>query len=502
MGTREHADGDEWMLQQAYELQRLCESVVRNEPGRLLECEVWRQVGSGSHRFDILGKRLYKTYANLTNIVVRISDGTGQGKMHALLVNAHLDSTLPSPGAADDALAVGALLEAARTLVLTPAWTPVHALVLLFNNAEESLQDGSHLFSTAHPVRDTVRAVLNLEAAGTKGLSLLFQATSPAMVEAYSHVPRPFGTIIAHEVFSSGIIMSDTDFRQFESTSFRTHYYAGTTDYGYLLAYLGVPGLDIAVVGHSYFYHTRKDVVQHIEPGVAQHMGDTALSLMKYMSAEGSPLIEQHSKRPRLVYFSLLNSFFVQYSFDTAMALHAILLAASIALISMSPRATPPSAAIATIEKVTKVEQTLPIGEAVTDVEIVRKKITAKVNQDGQPLLLRAIFLLHGTILGAFVAANGVAAIMRYALDRPLSWFKSECSCLLLYGPPALVGEALCTLIFGDAVLNCEIEKGRYGWSAASAFLLSTAPQKLNVACCMRSSSSTRRMPALCKPQA
>ena len=57
----------------------------------------------------MMGKRIYKTYADLTNIVIRVSDGTPEGKKHAVLVNSHLDSTLPSPGAADDALSVSGI---------------------------------------------------------------------------------------------------------------------------------------------------------------------------------------------------------------------------------------------------------------------------------------------------------------------------------------------------------------------------------------------------------
>jgi len=98
--------------------------------------------------------------------------------------------------------------------------------MIVFNHAEESLQDGSHLFSTQHPIASTyvisqrvlrnqtyycfrVRAVLNLEAAGTTGREILFQATSEQMIEAYSHVPRPYGTIFANDIFSSGIILSE-----------------------------------------------------------------------------------------------------------------------------------------------------------------------------------------------------------------------------------------------------------------------------------------------------
>jgi Zn-dependent M28 family amino/carboxypeptidase len=77
----------------------------------------------------MMNKRVYKTYVNLTNIVVRISDGTSATKEHAVLVNAHLDSTLPSPGAADDALSVGVMLECMRVLVGTPGWTPTYSLI-------------------------------------------------------------------------------------------------------------------------------------------------------------------------------------------------------------------------------------------------------------------------------------------------------------------------------------------------------------------------------------
>ncbi len=79
--------------------------------------------------FDIMAKRLYKNYVSLSNIIVRVSDGTEQGKEHAVLVNSHLDSTLPSPGAADDALSVGVMLECIRVLIHTPDWQPTHAII-------------------------------------------------------------------------------------------------------------------------------------------------------------------------------------------------------------------------------------------------------------------------------------------------------------------------------------------------------------------------------------
>lgn len=79
----------------------------------------------------------------------------------------------------------------------------------MLNNAEETFQDASHLFSTQHPWAQTIRTVVNLEAAGSTGPELLFQATSEEMVYAYQNVPYPHGTVVANDIFASGIMMSE-----------------------------------------------------------------------------------------------------------------------------------------------------------------------------------------------------------------------------------------------------------------------------------------------------
>ncbi|KAG1758098.1 hypothetical protein EDD22DRAFT_1000351 [Suillus occidentalis] len=84
-----------------------------------------------------------------------MSDGMDQGKADAVLINSHLDSIHSSPGAADGALAVGVMIECLRVLANTPGWEPKHAVIFSFNNAEESLLDGSRLFSTQHPIAST-----------------------------------------------------------------------------------------------------------------------------------------------------------------------------------------------------------------------------------------------------------------------------------------------------------------------------------------------------------
>jgi Zn-dependent M28 family amino/carboxypeptidase len=118
-----------------------------------------------------MATRLYKTYTNLTNIIVRLSDGTDAGKEHALLINSHIDSPISSPGAADDALAVSVMLDCMRVLLDDETWSPSNAVVFrtwslvlpescltllsVFNNAEETLQDASQLFCTQHDIAST-----------------------------------------------------------------------------------------------------------------------------------------------------------------------------------------------------------------------------------------------------------------------------------------------------------------------------------------------------------
>ncbi|KAJ7597220.1 hypothetical protein C8J56DRAFT_919522 [Mycena floridula] len=374
VGTQEHALADYWVWEQ---VQELCKNARDG-----LQCEVWRQQASGAHRFDIMKTRIYKSYTDLTNIIVRVSNGT-EGQEHAVLVNSHLDSTLPSPGAADDALSVGVMLDCIRVLTQTPEWSPQHAIIFLFNNAEESLQDASHLFSTQHPLAASVRAVINLEAAGTTGREVLFQATSEQMIQAYSKVPHPFGTIFASDIFRANVIQSDTDFSQFQR-------------------YLNITGLDMAVIGNGFLYHMRKDLVENIQQGVAQNMGENTLALLLHMTSSASPLpsLTQGYTTPTTVFFSLFTSFFV-YSFTTAKIIYGGMFLATVLIMKVSMRE-------------------LALG------------VSANI--------------LGFT--GALIFPNIVALIMTQVLGKGMSWFSGEILPVILYGPPAILGALSAQLLF------------------------------------------------------
>lgn len=89
-----------------------------------------------------------------------------------------------------------------------------------------------------------MRAVINLEAAGTAGRELLFQATSQEMIDVYSRVPRPYGSIFANEIFSSGIILSEWVDTLLLLSSVLVYVFL-STDFRQFELYLNVTGLDV-----------------------------------------------------------------------------------------------------------------------------------------------------------------------------------------------------------------------------------------------------------------
>ncbi|CAO3570800.1 unnamed protein product [Mortierella alpina] len=264
--------------------------------------DTWIQVADGSHQFDFMSKVVMKMYTNMTNIIVRLSCGPECDKS-AILLNAHYDTTLGSPGAADDALPIGVMLELIRILSQRPALKR-NSLVFLFNGGEESLQDASHSFITNHELRHTIKAVINLEACGTSGPEVLFQANSRRMIDAYRNVPYPHGTAMGNDIFATGIILSDTDFRQF-------------VEYGNLT------GLDMAVYKNSYLYHTHLDVERNLERGLPQHLGENTLALATYLADEVE--LDGMERTSAVVYFDIFGKVFVSYSMDAAIQSHWII---------------------------------------------------------------------------------------------------------------------------------------------------------------------------------
>ena len=126
--------------------------------------EVDTQTVSGT--FHLEDYNLYQQYSGVRNVVVRLSRRQEKGTP-AILVNCHFDSVPQSPGASDDAVSCGVMLETIRVLVTNNRTVLTNDLIFLFNGAEESVLLAAHGFITQHRWADQVKAFINLEAAGS-----------------------------------------------------------------------------------------------------------------------------------------------------------------------------------------------------------------------------------------------------------------------------------------------------------------------------------------------
>ena len=106
-----------------------------------------------------------------------------------MLLAAHYDSVPAGPGAGDDGVGVASVLEIARVLRQLPALR--HPIILLIDEGEEAGLLGARLFVAEHPAARTVRAVVNLDARGDSGPSLMFETGAGDRLEPCGCTPAP-----------------------------------------------------------------------------------------------------------------------------------------------------------------------------------------------------------------------------------------------------------------------------------------------------------------------
>lgn len=215
------------------------------------------QIVSGSYFLDF-NPGMIASYRSVQNLVARIE---GEVTKNAVLLNCHYDSVMGSPGANDDIANCAVMLELLSILSSRNVKTR-HTIIFLFNGAEEVGLRASHGFITKHKWAKDVKVVINLEAAGSGGKEILFQSGpgNSWLLNHYHAVRRPFAQAASEEIFQSGIIPSDTDFRIFR-------------DFG------NVIGLDFAHFVKGYRYHTKYDSIDFLTPGNVQRTGENILEL-------------------------------------------------------------------------------------------------------------------------------------------------------------------------------------------------------------------------------
>lgn len=260
------------------------------------------QVQNASGSFNIAS--MTSVYQGIYNVIVRLSPAVqsdGREAEHALLLNSHYDSVPISDGASDDTFMVAVMLEVLRVLASSYI-RHQHAIVFLFNGAEETGLQGSTAFVQHHEWARNTRAFINLDSSGSGGRDMLFQVTpgSGWLLRAYAHsVPHAQANSAVQELFQSGLVPSDTDFRIFR-------------DLG------GMMGLDISTNKNAYVYHTRHDRPEIIPLGSYQNVGDNVLELTRQLANVPQLTGESPVVVEDMVFFDFLGLFMVAYTVQHA----------------------------------------------------------------------------------------------------------------------------------------------------------------------------------------
>lgn len=192
--------------------------------------------------------------AHVSNIIAALRGR----RPEAIGLVSHYDSAPESPGAADDGMGVAVSLEAARVLAARSdrQWT---TLVLVTDGEESGLMGAAGLV-TDRDVTSTLQAYINVEAAGSGGTAVLFQA-GPAngwLTRPWARsAPHPRGGSFGIEVYRR--LPNDTDFT--------------------VLARQGIPGLNFAAVDDGYTYHTARDVPERLGVDTLRRTGENVVAV-------------------------------------------------------------------------------------------------------------------------------------------------------------------------------------------------------------------------------
>lgn len=200
-----------------------------------------------------------------------------------IVLVAHYDSALDSPGASDDGVGVVAILELARHLARRAPRR--NRIEVLFTDAEEAGLLGAAAFVAAEAA-DAAGAggrtvVLNVDARGTSGRLVMFECGngSAALVTALRRRP-PTATSLAESVYRS--LPNNTDFTVFREA--------------------GWGGLNFAIVGGSARYHTAADDIDHAQPEVIADIGAVLGSAVDALADLDLQAVDPHDR----TYFTAL----------------------------------------------------------------------------------------------------------------------------------------------------------------------------------------------------
>lgn len=211
----------------------------------------------------------YMSCATVTDIIADAIPGAGR----AIVLLAHYDSVPAGPGASDDESGVATVLETVRALKARGGKS-LHPVMAVITDGEEGGLLGANAFLQNADLKARVGVVVNVEARGTRGPSLLFQ-TSPGdgrLIDLYAKsVPTLATSSLYAEIYK--VLPNDTDLTLFIRDGF--------------------PSFNFAFADNVRYYHSPFDIRANLDPATLQMHGDNMLGVARaleqtdYMALKG-----------------------------------------------------------------------------------------------------------------------------------------------------------------------------------------------------------------------
>ena len=206
----------------------------------------------------------------------------------AVALMAHYDSVPASPGAADDIMGVAAILETVRAI--KARGVPARDVMLVITDGEEEGLLGANHFFRRDPLAKRIGLTLNVEARGGGGRVQMFQ-TSPQngeIIDLYQRTAtRPASSSLAVLVYEK--MPNDTDLTE----TLRA----------------GLPGMNYAIIGSQFDYHSPTSTPANLERGSLQDVGTQVLAA----AGEAAFAAQLPGKVPSVVYSNLFGDTVIAY---------------------------------------------------------------------------------------------------------------------------------------------------------------------------------------------
>ncbi|QLG44909.1 M28 family peptidase [Costertonia aggregata] len=229
-----------------------------------------------------------------TNILARIKGSTNE---KALVLLTHYDSSPHSSlGASDAGSGVATILESVRAF-LSENKTPKNDIIILITDAEELGLNGADLFVREHPWAKEVGLILNFEARGSGGPSIMLMETNRGnkrLIEEFTKadVPFPIANSLAYSIYK--LLPNDTDLTVFREDG-------------------DIEGFNFAFIGDHYDYHTVRDSYERLDKNTLAHQGSYLMPLLHHFSNADLSKVKSLSD---YIYFNVPFFKLISYPFE------------------------------------------------------------------------------------------------------------------------------------------------------------------------------------------